>query len=42
MSNALVEAAQTRDEQARAAFASLQALAFISPDDLACELLALA
>ena len=41
MSNPLVDAAQSRDEQARAAFASLQALDFIGPDDLACELLAL-
>ena len=41
MSSPLVEAALLRDEQARASFASLQALAFISPDDLARELLAL-
>lgn len=41
MSSPLVEAALFRDEQARASFASLQALDFVSPDDLARELLAL-
>ena len=41
MSSPLVEAALLRDEHARASFASLQALDFISPDDLARELLAL-
>lgn len=41
MSSPLVDAALFRDEQARASFASLQALAFISPEDLARELLAL-
>ena len=36
---ALVDAAQCRDEQARAAFASLLALEFVGPDDLAREML---